>query len=88
MGGQSFTLLHPVLPVRRLPLPPCFPTRVPFVPNWPVQSRAGKCAHAKQVKTPPEMQTLLGRRILFMVNYGLFLTVSLTRPVTRPLALA
>jgi hypothetical protein len=48
------------------------------------QSRADVFASAKQVKTRWEMQTLLGRRIFILVNFGLFLTVPLTRPVTRP----
>jgi len=54
----------------------------------PIASGASECASEKQVKMPWEMQAVLGRRILFMVNYGLFLTNSLSRDMSHPLALA
>jgi len=37
---------------------------------------------------PSEMQAFLGRRIFILVNYGLFLTDSLSRDMSHPHALA
>ena len=41
----------------------------------PIASNASVCPPAKHVGIVTEMQAVLGRRILFMVNYGLFLGV-------------
>ncbi len=53
------------------------------VPNWPIQSLASNCPLAKQVQIPSKMQAFFGRRIFILVNYGLFLTDSLSRDMSH-----
>jgi len=52
-------------------------------------SRVQATAHLQsRSKCPRKCKRFLGRRILFMVNYGLFMTDSLSRDMSHPHALA